>query len=290
MARSFSRKKRNTATRRQKPLILIIAEGQNVTESQYFRHFQEQHADYNIKILIPGHITDPSGMQKTILRYWDQYGMDEEKGDVAFIVLDLDCNSEKGRLIRKLEKENENARFVVSNPCFEVWFLLHFRYSTRAYYTSSEVIRDLRKYIPDYEKNTDVALLIADDIEIAMKNAEKLRKQWMSIYSRRMKESGISFKAYVRQSAPDCPAPLRKYHGPCRHTGTVITSSILRRKKNTSVFIRDLRLLLFSLRSWMHTGSNTAKGLSRYHTLMTCLCPSFLRLLPGAGTRGITHD
>lgn len=48
MARSFSRKKRNTATRRQKPLILIIAEGQNVTESQYFRHFQEQHADYNI--------------------------------------------------------------------------------------------------------------------------------------------------------------------------------------------------------------------------------------------------
>ena len=162
MARSFSRKKRNTATRRQKPLILIIAEGQNVTESQYFRHFQEQHADYNIKILIPGHITDPSGMQKTILRYWDQYGMDEEKGDVAFIVLDLDCNSEKGRLIRKLEKENENARFVVSNPCFEVWFLLHFRYSTR-------------------EKNTDVALLITDDIEIAMKNAEKLRKHFLDI-------------------------------------------------------------------------------------------------------------
>lgn len=42
-------------------------------------------------------------MQKTILRYWDQYEMDEEKGDVAFIVLNLDCNSEKGRLIRKLE-------------------------------------------------------------------------------------------------------------------------------------------------------------------------------------------
>lgn len=63
MARSFSRKKRNTITRRQKPLILIIAEGRNVTESQYFRHFQEQHADYNIKVLIPGHVTDPSGLQ-----------------------------------------------------------------------------------------------------------------------------------------------------------------------------------------------------------------------------------
>ena len=181
MARSFPRKKRNTAARRQKPLILIIAEGQNVTESQYFRHFQEQHVDYNIKILIPGHITDPSGMQKMILRYWDQNEMDEEKGDVAFIVLDLDCDSEKGKLIRKLEKENENARFVVSNPCFEVWFLLHFRYSTRAYYTSSEVVRDLRKYIPGYEKNTDVAVLLANDIETAMRNAERLLKHFLGI-------------------------------------------------------------------------------------------------------------
>ena len=142
---------------------------------------REQHADYNIKILIPGHITDPSGMQKTILRYWDQYGMDEEKGDVAFIVLDLDCNSEKGRLIRKLEKENDNARFVVSNPCFEVWFLLHYRYSTRPYYTSADVIKDLRKYVPDYEKNTDIAVLIANDIEIAMKNAEKLRHHFLDM-------------------------------------------------------------------------------------------------------------
>ena len=33
MARSFPKNKRNTVTRRQKPLILIIAEGQNVTES-----------------------------------------------------------------------------------------------------------------------------------------------------------------------------------------------------------------------------------------------------------------
>ena len=47
---------------------------------------------------------------------------------------------------------------------------------------------------------------------------------------------------------------------------------------------------IFSLRSWMHMGSNTAKVLSGYHTLMICLYRSFLRLLPGAGIRRITHD
>ena len=40
----------------------------------------------------------------------------------------------------------------------------------------------------------------------------------------------------------------------------------------------------------MNAGTNTAKVPFRYHTLMICLCPSFLRSLPGAGTRGITHD
>ena len=82
MARSFSRKKRNTATRRQKPLILIIAEGQNVTESQYFRHFQEQHADYNIKILIPGCI-----LRTLTDTFAEQNGRGAESADASLTTL-----------------------------------------------------------------------------------------------------------------------------------------------------------------------------------------------------------
>ena len=178
MARQFSTKSRNSKLRREKPLILIIAEGRNVTESQYFKSFQNQHAAYNIKVLIPGHITDPKGMQSMILRYWDQHEMKAEKGDKAFIVLDLDCSNDKGKLIRKLAKESGNAKFVVSNPCFEVWFLLHYRYSTRSYLSSSEAVKDLRNFIPEYEKNTDIAPLIADNLDQAMAHAERLRKHY----------------------------------------------------------------------------------------------------------------
>ena len=178
MARQFSTKSRNSKLRREKPLILIIAEGRNVTESQYFKSFQNQHAAYNIKVLLPGHITDPKGMQSTILRYWDQHEMKAEKGDKAFIVLDLDCSNDKGKLIRKLAKENGNAKFVVSNPCFEVWFLLHYRYSTRSYLSSSEAVKDLRNFIPEYEKNTDIAPMIADNLDQAMAHAERLIKHY----------------------------------------------------------------------------------------------------------------
>ena len=68
-----------------------------------------------------------------------------------------------------------------ANPCFEVWFLFHFRYSTHAYYTSAEAVKDLKNYIPNYEKNLDVAPLIADDLGTAMKNAERIKKHYENL-------------------------------------------------------------------------------------------------------------
>ena len=41
--------------------------------------------------------------------------------------------------------------------------------------TNSETIRDLRNYIPNYEKNLPVAEIIADKLDNAMANARKLK-------------------------------------------------------------------------------------------------------------------
>lgn len=178
MARSFKTKTKRRGIRRQKPIILIIAEGKNVTESQYFKSFQKENANYNIKILIPGHTTDPVGMQKKIDKFWQENDMSEEKGDKAYIVLDLDCDENKANLIKKLSKKSEISTFIISNPCFEVWFLLHFRYSTKEYHNSPETVKDLKNYIPNYEKNTDVAPIIENSIEKALKNAGRLEKHF----------------------------------------------------------------------------------------------------------------
>ena len=59
MGRQFDRKRRDKQKRRPKPLILLVAEGTNVTESQYFSSFQNQNAEYMIKVLKPGHRTVP---------------------------------------------------------------------------------------------------------------------------------------------------------------------------------------------------------------------------------------
>lgn len=181
MKREFKKKKRNSANRNPKPVILIIAEGKNVTETVYFNSFQNQHSRYSIRILSVGHETDPQNMLMRIEDFWKKQELKAENGDRAFVVLDLDCDDKKADLIKKLSQKSTNTRFIVSNPCFEVWFLLHFRYSTHSYLNSNEVIADLKSYIPNYEKTTDISCKIINNIDIAIDNAFKLKSYYDSL-------------------------------------------------------------------------------------------------------------
>ena len=176
--RKFDRKKRNSETRKQKPKILIVAEGENVTESQYFRSFQKQKSKCNIHIIIAKHITDPSGMLKAVRKKWKEMDLDSRKGDKAYVVLDLDCDDDKASVIKELAKKTKEVQFIVSNPCFEIWFLLHYRYSTKAFYSGDAVIKELKKMIPDYEKTLDVSSRLSKLTHKAIENSDNLRRYY----------------------------------------------------------------------------------------------------------------
>ncbi len=67
-------------------------------------------------------------------------------------------------------------RFIVSNPSFEIWLLLHFKYTTKHCADGNAVINELKRYIPDYEKNRDCFLACADRIQEAISNSAKLEQ------------------------------------------------------------------------------------------------------------------
>lgn len=56
-------------------------------------------------------------------------------------------------------RSRPQIRVIVSKPCFEYWFLLHFEHTTRAFHGSpgrsacTQVITKLKRYLPDYRKN-----------------------------------------------------------------------------------------------------------------------------------------
>lgn len=69
--------------------------------------------------------------------------------DEVWCVLDVDEHESLNRA-RDLARA-QNIHLAVSNPCFELWLLLHFR-SQNSSITTSDVQRACRGYMPGYEK------------------------------------------------------------------------------------------------------------------------------------------
>ena len=174
--RSFSSKERNKKSRKEKPMVIITAEGRNETEARYFSNFRAADCPYIIKFHKAGNLTDPTKLAESIRKRWDAEEADVRTGDMAFVVVDLDNKEDKAKEIQQLEAKNRVEKFIVSNPCFEVWYLLHYGFSTKSYINADAVIRELKKHYSEYEKTSDMYPLLKDIMDDAIANAEKLEK------------------------------------------------------------------------------------------------------------------
>lgn len=172
--RSFSSKKRNKQSRKEKPMIIITAEGRNETEARYFNNFRTADCPYIIKFHKAGHLTDPTKLAESIRKKWDAEDADVITGDMAFVVVDLDNKESKAKEIQQLEAKSSVEKFIVSNPSFEVWYLLHYGFSTKSYINADAAVRELKKHYPGYEKTSDMYSLLKDKMGEAIANAEKL--------------------------------------------------------------------------------------------------------------------
>lgn len=175
--RNFQKKKRDDIKRKRKPVMLIAAEGKNKTEKLYFTSFQDQHGKYSIRFAT-GLETDPVGLLKAVEKSWEKNELSVKDGDKAYIVLDMDCKPEKIQLVKELQKRSKNIKFIPSNPCIEVWFILHYTYTTRQFKDGKEPKKELEKHIPGYEESMDISEIIRPKITDAKKNIELLRKHY----------------------------------------------------------------------------------------------------------------
>lgn len=172
--RTFAEKTRNKQNRKEKPMIIITAEGRNETESRYFRCFNTADCPYIIKIHKAGNVTDPTKLAASIRKQWKEEGAHKQIGDRALVIVDLDNSESKAKEIRRLKNGNDIEEYIVSNPSFEVWYLLHFEYSTRSYIDAGAAIKELKKHHPGYEKTSDMYPFLKEKMGEAIANAEKL--------------------------------------------------------------------------------------------------------------------
>jgi len=102
--------------------------------------------------------------------------------DVVFCVIDGDVLGSKKEIDKKAGQKGVTA--IVSRPCFELWFLLHYKYTNREFHDCGELIsKELLKFIPDYEKSKryhskkSFYAILKTSLETAILNAGRLENE-----------------------------------------------------------------------------------------------------------------
>ena len=165
----------------------FIVEGK--TEYWYLnmikRHYQ--HLNFNIRPKLLE--------QHSLTELFSNQGISDltnQDFDKVFLIIDFDVivkeQKEKPRgkinLIERLKHfidSADNVEVIINNPCLEYWFLLHFENTGKHFTSCSQVIRELKKFIPDYKKtqeyytkmNNDIFLRLKKLLPIAINNARK---------------------------------------------------------------------------------------------------------------------
>jgi len=178
--KGYTPKKRNSNKRRRNSIFLIATEGNNKTEEIYFRNIMKSTNKVKIRFA-SGIKTNCNEMVRNLLKECKNLELDEKLGDRAYCVVDSDVDKSKDRQLRQADELASNSKkcdvkVIVSNPCFEEWFICHFGYSTKQYSNSNELLKDLKKKIPNYTKSSDIYMMIVDNQEKAINNAIKLEK------------------------------------------------------------------------------------------------------------------
>lgn len=182
-------KKRGQVKRKRKPVILISTEGNNKTEEIYFNNFK-RNKKYSI-IYSKGNYTDPVNMVDTLQKDIKKMELQKRYGDLAYCIFDTDVDNSKqeqiDKALSKLQNKNTIIELIPSNPCFEIWYKAHFTDSTKSYCNNNELIKDLKKSIPNYQKNMDVYPTLCDKTNAAIKNTinmeEYHKKSNIGIYN-----------------------------------------------------------------------------------------------------------
>ncbi len=159
--------KRGLRQRKIRPVILIVTEGSQ-TEPKYFEHFRTRQKNIDIRIVgarSSAGETDYVSLVRKAIDYQNKNQISIAKGDSIWVVADGDVNYNNPNPVDNKNQQLQRARkmalargiqIIISNPCFEFWYLMHFQYTTKFLKSYDEVKNILNKYLPEYEKTTDV--------------------------------------------------------------------------------------------------------------------------------------
>lgn len=166
--------------------VLIVCEGEK-TEPNYFKELVSYYELNTANVEIDG--SCGSSPKNVFIKALELYSIEENRGDPfdrVYCVFDKDTHSTYNETVTAINNHKPRDIFfhVTSVPCFEFWLILHFNPTTKPYEPAGKnsaadlVIRDLKQYIPEYEKgDAGIFKQLHPQIEFAKANAIRVNRQ-----------------------------------------------------------------------------------------------------------------
>jgi hypothetical protein len=163
--------------------FLIVTEGKK-TEPNYFEKLREHLRLTSLKVVHPEG-TDPVTLTKNAIALRDKQKQEAKKRDdivpfdEVWVVFDLEKPHDQRRELAQKAIDfgkPKGIRFAKSDPCFEYWLLLHWRYTTAPFACCDDVIKSLKFHWADYDKGFIPDIDCIEKFPMAVKNAERCRK------------------------------------------------------------------------------------------------------------------
>ena len=184
--------RRKKAKRAQYAKVLIVCEGEK-TEPLYFEDLVSENSLNSANVEIDGSCgSSPKSVFEHAVSLWEEEQRRGDPFDQVYCVFDKDTHqSYEETLTRIASQKPEDVFFATfSVPCFEYWLLLHFVYTTKPYTTTGatscaeEAIKDLHKFMPNYNKgDTAIYATLKDQLSFAKENAERSLKHATSTHT-----------------------------------------------------------------------------------------------------------
>lgn len=168
--------------------ILIVCEGKK-TEPNYFEDIRQEYRLASAYIRI--HHSDYGTQPRQIVDYAEHLFLQKREFERIYAVFDKDSHTTYTDAIARAEQLNGKLRndekypvkfeAIASVPCFELWLLLHYD-NIQAYFHRDEILKKLKKHIPNYEKGAKgIYALTKPNLSTALDRAKRLTSRFSKL-------------------------------------------------------------------------------------------------------------
>jgi len=175
---------RRKAFKEPRKSILIVCEGEK-TEPIYFNSLKSKLRLAMVEVEIVGEGAAPITVVNSAINLREQRKRKAKKSltkaeyEIIYCVFDVEAPTPHGSLTGAVGMAHaHNLQVILSNPCFEYWYILHFRKTSAPFSSSQNVKSALRREHSAYsESDTTIFNVVYPKTSDAIKHSKEVLKE-----------------------------------------------------------------------------------------------------------------